>query len=119
MRTTAARGGPEVVFQVRRTPPQLTADVVEHLHRIAAEALHNCVKHAAAGTVVVRVDLADDALVLEVRDDGAGFDPSCAERRHGYGTATMRERAELCRGRLTLTSAPGRGTAVRVDVPLH
>jgi PAS domain S-box-containing protein len=90
--------------------------VEDALYRIAQEALHNVMKHAAATEAVVRVRRADDELVLEVADDGVGFDESAVPAGH-LGVVGMRARAGLIGGRLEIVSAPGRGTTIRVVVP--
>jgi signal transduction histidine kinase len=97
--------------------PPVTAGTIEHLVRITGEALHNCVKHARASAATVSLDGRGDELVLEVSDDGCGFDPA-AGRVGGHGQRTMRERALLCGGTLQVDSAHGRGTSVVLRVPL-
>lgn len=90
----------------------------EQLYRIAQEALRNVVKHAEASRATVRIGWAVDgaAWTLEVVDDGTGFEPGQMRPGH-FGLTMMAERAERLRGKLEVTSAPGRGTAVRVSVP--
>ena len=86
------------------------------LFGIAREALENVVKHAGASAAVVRVEALAGRVAVEIRDDGCGFDPSAAHPGH-FGLESMRSRAAELRGRLTITSTPGRGTVVRVDAP--
>lgn len=100
--------------------PPLPPEVEETLLRVAEEALHNALRHAAASAV--RVSLAavpDGPVSLSVADDGRGFDvdlpPRAAARR--LGLASMRDRARAVGGTLTVTSTPGKGTTVRVAVP--
>lgn len=89
--------------------------------RVTQEALQNVRKHAAATNVVVRTALARDdrAYILEIRDDGRGFDPGAvaARGRRTFGLQFMRERAELIGGRLDVRSRPGDGTVIRLDIP--
>ena len=85
--------------------------------RIAHEAVHNAVRHAAAARVVVRLRDGDGRLTVEVADDGAGFDPTDPElRSHHLGLTSMEERARELGGRLDITSEPGVGTTVRLEV---
>jgi signal transduction histidine kinase len=85
--------------------------------RIAHEALHNALRHAGAQQVAVRVEQGDGALVVEVRDDGVGFEPDRAELRSRHlGLTSMEERAKELGGHLEIRSAPGRGTVVRLEV---
>ncbi|MFC4054403.1 GAF domain-containing sensor histidine kinase [Actinomadura syzygii] len=87
--------------------------------RITQEALYNALRHAKARTVEVRLGTADGQAVLEVADDGTGFDPAdTAEPQNGLGLASMRDRAYSIGGDLTIDAAPGRGTTVRLEVPL-
>src|SRR3954452_24829937 len=86
--------------------------------RIAQEALHNALRHAAATRIAVRLAARDGRLVLEVADDGAGFDPRDRElRARRLGLTSMEERARRLGGRLRIDSAPGRGTTVRLEAP--
>jgi signal transduction histidine kinase len=93
-------------------------DVEQALFRIAQEAVTNVVRHAEADHVDVRLSRTDDVVVLEVQDDGRGFDPdgrAVSARR--LGLVSMRERATELGGSLELESRPGSGTLVRARVP--
>jgi signal transduction histidine kinase len=87
------------------------------LLRIAHEALHNAIRHARAEHVVVRLGAEDGTLVVEVSDDGVGFEPDAAEVRSRHlGLTSMEERARELQGRLQIRSSPGAGTTVRVEM---
>jgi signal transduction histidine kinase len=87
--------------------------------RIAQEALHNAVRHAAADGVTVRLGDHEGRLVLEVEDDGIGFQPADDELRSKHlGLTSMEERARRLGGRLQIRSRPGAGTTVRLEVGL-
>lgn len=86
--------------------------------RIAHEALHNAVRHAAATHVTVTLEDARGAVHLRVADDGRGFTPSAPELRSRHlGLTSMEERAAELGGRLWVQSAPGAGTTVTLTVP--
>lgn len=87
-------------------------------YRISQEALYNALRHAGARTVEVRLAAEDERAVLEVADDGSGFDVSDTEPQGGLGLASMRDRADSIGGELTIDAAPGKGTTVRLEVPL-
>ena len=93
-----------------------TATVV---YRVAQEALHNVRKHASANVVHLTTRLELQHWILEVRDDGRGFDQGeSAERgRRSYGVQFMNERAELIGASLEVLSHRGAGTVVRLSVP--
>jgi signal transduction histidine kinase len=96
--------------------PALSLEHKHMLYRIAREALHNIVKHAHGSTVLLRLDRQDDELVLEVRDDGRGFDP--AEPFPGHlGLRSIQERVARLGGTCSLESAPAHGTDLRVCIP--
>ena len=78
---------------------------------IYKEALHNIARHARAGAVDIRLSAPGDVVVLEVADDGRGFDMTAV--RSGTGLKSMRERASRIGGQLELASTPGGGTRVR------
>ena len=87
------------------------------LLRIAHEALHNAVRHAHAEHVVVRLTGDDGRTVIEVSDDGIGFDPHAADVRSRHlGLTSMEERTRELQGHLKIRSAPGQGTTVRVEL---
>jgi signal transduction histidine kinase len=87
------------------------------LFRIVQEALTNVVRHAEATKVVVELGLRPDHVTLVVRDDGRGFDPAARGiRARRLGLTSMHERADAIGGRCAIESAPGDGTAVRVEV---
>lgn len=113
----AGAAGPfEVALSLRpcSLPPHLEMCV----YRIAQEALQNAVKHSQASKVLVTLECTYDSLVLSVIDDGAGFEPAASERPGSYGMAGMAERAALVGGTLEVSSAPGRGTEVKMSIPV-
>ena len=95
--------------------PRMPAAREEAAYRVAQEALHNALRHADPGLVSVTLRNAGGKLVLEVSDDGAGFDPEAPSRR--FGLVSMRDRARAAGGRLTVRSRLGAGTTVRLEVP--
>jgi signal transduction histidine kinase len=94
----------------------LSEPVQTELFAIAREALANAVRHAGATAVQIRVTESDGEVVATVRDNGRGFDPAIRHPGH-FGLESMRSRASEVGGRLTIASAPGRGTVVAVRVP--
>lgn len=86
--------------------------------RVAQEALHNALRHSGAASVAVTLDKRGAGAVLRVTDDGKGFDPQVIRRagRH-LGLVSMRDRASGVGGRLTVDSAPGKGTTIEMEVP--
>ncbi len=99
---------------------ELPAAVEETLYRIAQEALNNALKHGqpSSVTVTLRIEgpLVDRRVEIEIVDDGSGFDAGAVDGAGGMGLVSMRERAEKIGGRLTVNSAPGEGTRVKVSV---
>lgn len=84
---------------------------------IVADALANVARHARASKARVRLTRGQAALVVEMEDDGVGFDP--ALRVEGLGLRNMRQRAFSAGGWITVDSAPGRGTRIRVELPVR
>lgn len=85
------------------------------LFGIGREALANVVKHAGASKASVHVEARSGRVLVEVRDDGSGFDPAARHPGH-YGLESMHSRAAELGGVLTISSTPGTGTVVRVEV---
>ncbi len=97
---------------------RLSPEIETVVYRVVQEALTNVARHARAQSVSVTVSVADGRLRAVVEDDGAGFDPDEASPGGRLGLTGMAERAELVGGRVELTAARGKGTAVRLEVPV-
>jgi signal transduction histidine kinase len=113
------REGIEIVYRPENVPSTLPKDVALCVYRVAQEALRNLAKHAAVSQGRVSLAVTGPELVLQVRDEGVGFDQAAARSEPGLGLSSMEERVRLVRGELSLTSAPGQGTTVEVRVPLQ
>ncbi|HJV28624.1 MAG TPA: PAS domain S-box protein [Aromatoleum sp.] len=96
---------------------QVAPNIQSLLFRIVQEALTNCAKHARARSVHIRLGNCSSQVVMQISDDGVGFDSRQLSDRgstHGIGLITMRERAEFAGGRFTMNSRPGAGTEITV-----
>lgn len=112
------RRGSDVAIRVD-VDPEAASIATPHaadLVQVAREAISNAVRHGQPQTLSVVLAKEDDEIVLEVEDDGRGFDPD-APAVGGRGLASLRERAAALGGRLEIRSATGEGTAVRAHVP--
>lgn len=87
------------------------------LYRIMQESLSNVAKHAKASLVKITLENNDDFIFFEIRDNGCGFDLNAERRIDSYGLVGMRERATLFGGKVHIESEPGKGTAVRIEIP--
>ncbi|MFI6657296.1 sensor histidine kinase [Streptomyces sp. NPDC050523] len=115
------RTGVRADFTVTGTSEQLHEEVSATLLRIAQEALSNAARHAHATRVGVTLSFTGDEVLLDIRDDGTGFDPLALPARTsagGFGLDGMRARAERIAGSLAVESEPGHGTALSARVPL-
>jgi len=119
-----AHASPELDVDVQVCAEALPEHLETALYRIAQESLQNVVKHASAENAEIRLKVSSGTVLLEVSDDGVGFDPASVPESDspgsgGYGLSGMLQRAELLGGRLEVDSAPGRGSTLRVRVPLR
>ena len=96
--------------------PDLPLKVKQELYRFVQEALHNTVKHARASRVDMRMHWSAEGFLLEIGDDGVGFDPESAFPGH-LGLHSMRERVARLGGVLQIESAPGEGTNIHLRLP--
>jgi signal transduction histidine kinase len=112
----SAENSVQVKMKVTGTPRSLTSSVEKALLRISQEAMHNIHKHAQAKNVNITFSFMEDIFVMDVADDGLGFEPS--KIKHGFGMKTMRDRVEELSGTLTIESERGAGTAIAVSVPI-
>jgi signal transduction histidine kinase len=114
------RSGLKTVFSVEGLagPERLPLELETGLYRIAQEALNNILKHAQAHEVrlCLRYLAPEERVVLEVVDDGQGFEMSNGAGKGRLGLQTMRERAALLGGELHIASRPGEGTRIKVEV---
>jgi signal transduction histidine kinase len=114
----AARAHGVRVSVTERSVPPLDPATEVAVYRVAQEALHNALRHSGGRCVTVSVSGASRRIVLEVTDDGSGFDPSSA-KGSGLGLASMRQRAATAGGTVQVVSAPGQGTTVRLEAPVR
>jgi two-component system NarL family sensor kinase len=87
------------------------------LFRMVQECLQNIIKHAQASVVAIRICFTGDQIEVAIMDDGKGFDPGLAERSDGLGLQHIISRAALIGGRVSVDSAPGRGTQIYIYIP--
>jgi PAS domain S-box-containing protein len=110
-----ARSSLPIAVEGPEMPLPLAPDVEEHLYRIALEALHNTIRHAGATRAWVTIACEGDQLLLEIGDDGSGFDPTVPRPGH-LGLTTMADRAARIGGQITIESSPGQGARTRVSL---
>ena len=118
----AQHAGPAVSIETRLPAERLPRALETTAFRILQESLTNTGRHAGATTLDVRLAVDDGVLRLRVADNGRGFDAEAAldaaSRGRSLGLLNMRERAHLAGGRLTIASAPGRGTVLTAELPI-
>jgi PAS domain S-box-containing protein len=107
-----------VEFTSRAVPSEISKDVALCLFRITQEALNNVVKHSHVKAARAELFGNDNQLLLRIEDAGSGFDPAIRGRDTGIGLVSMRERLRLVGGKLSVRSAPGRGTEIVAQVPM-
>jgi two-component system sensor histidine kinase DegS len=119
--TLAALTGVSLSVDLAAPPAELGDAEQVVVLRVLQEALQNIRKHAGARNVRVATRSDGGRWVLEVRDDGRGFDVDAvtAPGRRTFGLQFMRERAELVRGKLEIRSRPANGTIVALDIPVN
>lgn len=88
--------------------------IEDGLFRITQEALNNALKHASASSIIVRLEKSDQAILLEVSDNGVGFDRNNVIE--GIGLSSMEERAKQIGGNLQIETSPGKGTVIRAII---
>ena len=110
----------EIQIEVKdeNVPSNLRADISLCLFRVAQEALHNALKYSGTSQLAVELIGTANEVRLVVKDAGAGFDVEEAKRDHGLGLVSMQERVHMVHGRLSVESAPGKGTRVVATVPV-
>lgn len=97
---------------------QLSRDISVAVFRMFQEALSNAGRHAGAARVGVRIRCCNNRLLLEISDDGKGFDVETESGHNSFGLMGMRERARAFGGHVHVQSSPGSGTRLLVDMPV-
>jgi signal transduction histidine kinase len=110
--------GPRIDVEGPSGPLLLSRTVETHLFGIGREALANAARHAHARTTTVRVAANGRTVAVEIEDDGRGFDPRAKHSGH-FGLDSMRSRSHEIGATFSISSAIGRGTLVRVEVPVE
>ena len=113
------RTGVSVTSQLRIDDERIPPTVGENVYRILQEALANVATHADVDVAEIAIDTDNDMLRMTVQDRGVGIEPRELKESARLGILGMRERAELLQGRFDLESTPGRGTQIRVEIPLR
>jgi len=116
LQAVEVRSKMEVEFQVEGDEKLLSEVSQKELYSIAVEALNNILKHAQANKTKVHLVFSQEFTLLEIQDDGIGFDLE-ATRSRGFGITGMKERANKIDAQLQIVSSPGDGTLIRVKFP--
>jgi len=98
--------------------PAISPEIQAQLMRVVQEALSNVRKHSSANKVQLSMSIWNRQLLLEISDDGIGFDAEDVPGMSRYGLQGMRERAELIGADFQIISQAGKGTRIRVQIPL-
>lgn len=88
------------------------------IFRITQESLTNISRHAGATEVQIALERRESHYLLEVRDNGKGFD-SLLQKKQSFGLIGVRERVLMLEGKVEISSVPDQGTIIRVDIPIH
>lgn len=88
------------------------------IFRIAQEQVNNVMKHAQAKNLVIELFTEDNMINLSISDDGKGFDPEQVRHKKGVGLFNITSRAELFNGKVNIVSAPGKGCALNINIPI-
>jgi signal transduction histidine kinase len=106
-----------VTFHHQVEDVQMPAPIALLIYKIAGEGVMNALKHAQATDIWITVSEHDDDLVLQLRDNGRGFDTAAPGPEGHFGMAMMRERAQVGGGRFEVESTPGQGTTITIRFP--
>jgi signal transduction histidine kinase len=105
----------QVSLKIDNLESQLRPDIQLHLYRMLQEQLGNILEYAQAESVEIIIEQKAKTILMQVRDDGQGFDTN--SRYPGIGLKNIRRRAELMNGKVKISSAPGQGCSLKVEIP--
>jgi two-component system sensor histidine kinase DegS len=115
--------GVKVTFNFTGNESKIEYYLASTLYRMIQESLSNIYKHAKAKNVTVSFSITDNMVYVNITDDGFGFDvdeqsKKSQDLKGGFGLGGLQERAELVKGKVKITSAPGKGTCVSICIPI-
>jgi signal transduction histidine kinase/putative methionine-R-sulfoxide reductase with GAF domain len=114
------KDGLAVIFHVTGDTQKIPVSIQRHLYRVTQAVFYNVVRWAQARTATVHLGVKPDEVLLEVEDDGIGFDPSAVVNQKGkYGLQGSKDRVKGLGGKITICSHHNLGTKVRVTIPLN
>jgi signal transduction histidine kinase len=108
----------KVHFATRMTDQEIPVDVATGIFRIYQEALTNAVRHANAHEIKSSLQINNNQLILEIKDDGKGIDPKAKANTKSFGLIGIKERTFVMGGKFELKSEPGSGTELCISIPL-
>ena len=106
-------------LNVSGEPVFMPADKELVLFRIAQEALNNIVKHSRATIITIGLHYDSNILNFDINDNGKGFSIGRKNYEHSNGIININKRAIMLNGKCTIQSCPGKGTTVKIAIPLH
>ncbi len=118
LKETCRRAGLECIESFPDEEPKFTSEASIALFRIAQEAFNNIVKHSAAKAMDISMDVDDDAIVMQISDDGIGIPAGRFAAIGSHGLASMRHRVRALGGRLDVRSPASGGTLLLVRIPV-
>jgi signal transduction histidine kinase len=112
-------GSATCLLHLSEEPTDLDEDQTVTIFRIVQESLTNVTRHAGASRVEIILLQRADELIVEVHDNGKGFDPASAAMTRSFGLLGMRERAAVLGGSIDIISTPEQGTVVSLRIPMR
>lgn len=108
-----------VAFTAEKFPLNLEKKSMTYIYRIVQESLTNIVKHSGAGKAEVSIICNENTLVLNIADNGKGFELSRAHSGNGNGLYNIHERVNILHGRISIVTSPGEGTRMIINIPIN
>ncbi|RDU37587.1 histidine kinase [Neobacillus piezotolerans] len=107
----------KITFMTLKEERRLPANYEVALFRLIQESVQNALKHAEADEIQVKLEISEKVVTVVVKDDGKGFDPK-KRKYNSFGIMGMKERVDLLGGQFAISSKPGQGAAVIIQVPV-
>jgi signal transduction histidine kinase len=118
VKTTTLQSGIEFDLAYTESELDLNEETAIAVFRIVQESINNVLKHAQAGKVTISMKIESDNYILEIGDNGKGFDYTATRQANSLGLISIQERAIMLGGEAIISSTQGKGTLIRVRIPL-
>lgn len=108
----------KINFHPQGTDKHIPDKIKTYVFRITQESISNIIKHSRANSAIIKIAVNDDGIILEINDDGIGYDEKKVNKGKSNGLNNLKDRVKLLNGRLQVNTSESKGTHIQIEIPL-